>query len=113
MDVLHYANRLESILRRFLKCGYNDFGVKANDNLLDDWKSPVNFALGCLYGDNQRDDDTREKTDFFLGNEFQGVGIRDLLENYEYYSFSTKDEALKYIDMTISKIENLLSYKQN
>ncbi len=40
MDVLDLANRLEGILRRYLNCGYDEFGVKANGNLDEgDWGS--------------------------------------------------------------------------
>lgn len=49
-SVLDYANRLEGILRKYLNCGYNDFGVKTNNNLARyNWQKPIIFALGCRY----------------------------------------------------------------
>lgn len=58
---LEVANKLENILRSYLDCHYNDFGVKANNNLLNiDWKRPINFALGVYY---ERNKDFKYKND--------------------------------------------------
>lgn len=107
--VLNYANKLEGILRQYLNCGYNDFGVKANDNLAsDDWQSPINFALGCRYGSSNKDPQVKEDIDYFLGNELQGQSIGDVVEQYEYYGFETKEAAFKYIDETIERLKEIL-----
>jgi len=87
--ILNSANKLEGLLRKYLNCGYNDFGVKANDNLtMHDWKSPINFALGHLHGKSNN--------------------VNDLIENYEYYNFDSTDKAHDYVDKTIEKLEKLL-----
>ncbi len=108
-SVLDYANKLEGILRQYLNCGYNDFGVKANDNLTtDDWQSPINFALGCRYGSSNQDPKVKEEIDNFLGNELQGQSIGDVVEKHEYYGFDTKEAAFEYIDETIEHLSKIL-----
>lgn len=107
--VLGYANKLEHILRQYLNCGYNDFRVKANDYLTTyDWKSPINFALGCRYGSSNQDPEVKKDIDYFLGNEFQGQSIGDVVERYEYYNFDTKEAAFEYIDKTIEHLKKIL-----
>lgn len=108
-SVSHFASKLEGILRRYLNCGYNDFGVKANDSLSKtDWKSPINFALGHRYASSNDDPTIKENIDYFLGNELQGHSIGDVVEQYEYYGFDSREAAFEYIDETIKKIEKLL-----
>lgn len=108
-DVLGCATRLEGILRKYLNCGYNDFGVKANDNLASvDWKSPINFALGCRYGEQKFNESSKEIIAYFLGNELKGQNIGDLISNYEYYSFDTVDDAYSYVNETIKNLEKIL-----
>jgi len=108
-DVLYYANKLEGILCEYLHCGYNDFGVKANSNLAsDDWQSPINFALGCRYGSSNQDPKVKEDIDYFLGNELEGQSIGDIVEQYEYYGYDTKEAAFKYIDETIEHLRKIL-----
>ena len=108
-DVLHYATKLENILRQYLNCGYNDFGVKANGKLADkDWRSSINFALGCRYGSSNQDPKVKEDIDYFLGNELEGQSIGDIVEQYEYYGFDTKEAAFEYIDKTIERLREIL-----
>lgn len=80
MDVLDLANRLEGILRNYLDCGYDEFGVKANGNLdAGDWMQPIAFALGDKYSSSDRDEDLKEQIDYFLGNTLVGKNISDLI----------------------------------
>lgn len=112
-SVLYYANKLEGILRQYLNCGYNDFGVKANDNLAnEDWRSPINFALGCCYGSLNQDPKVKEDIDYFLGNELKGQSIGDIVKQYEYYGFDTKEAAFEYIDKTIERLKEILFPKR-
>ena len=107
--LLNCANKLEGILRKYLDCHYTEFGVKANDNLLRyDWKSPINFALGCRYGSSGHDSKVKEDIDYFLGNELQGQSIEDVVKKYEYYGFETEEAALNYIDETIEHLQKIL-----
>lgn len=101
--LLSKANTLEGILRTFLDCGYNEFGVKANNKLLkDDWKSPINFALGVLY---ERNPELKSEIQNFLGNIFYvGYSIEDA-----YNQIDDKNEALEYIETVITKLEKLLN----
>lgn len=104
-----YAMKLESILRDYLKCGYNDFRVKANDWLKDtDWSSAVYFALGCKYGELGKSEEVKEKIDYFLGNDFWGDSITDIVINFNSYGFVSKESAYEYINNTINKIDKLL-----
>lgn len=65
-NILNCANKLEGILRKYLHCNYNEFGVKANDNLIEfDWKSPINFALGYCYAQSNKDPKVKKNIDFF------------------------------------------------
>jgi len=108
-SVLSYANKLEGLLRQYLDCHYTDFGVKANDNLTSgDWKSPVNFALGYRYASSNSDPNVKESIDYFLGNEFQGENIGDIIDKYDYYGFGSVDEAYDYIDKTIESLRKIL-----
>lgn len=108
-SVSNFASKLEGILRRYLKCGYNDFGVKANDKLSGiDWKSPINFALGHRYAASNDDPAVRERIEYFLGDELQGQSIGDVVRQYEYYGFDSQEAAFVYIDETIKKIEEIL-----
>lgn len=107
--VLDCANKLEGILCKYLNCGYNDFGVKANDNLTrGDWKSPVNFALGHRLASSNNDSLVKESIDYFLGNDFQGQSIGDIVERYEYYGFDSINDAYVYINETIDKLSEIL-----
>lgn len=107
--VLDYAIKLEGILRRYLQCDYTEFGVKANDNLIKyDWKSPINFALGYRYASSEKDPEVKKKIDNFLGNEFEGQSIGEILEKYEYYGYDSKDAALEYVQKVIDDLEKIL-----
>ncbi|MBR8702307.1 hypothetical protein IX317_002234 [Fusobacterium sp. DD29] len=99
---LDTANRLESILRKYLDCHYSDFGIKANNNLLKyDWKSPINFALGVLY---ERNRDLKHDIDSFLGNElYEGQSIEEVVANYP-----TPEEGLARVNEIIDLFEALL-----
>ncbi len=108
--VLELANRLESILKGYLNCGYNDFGVKANGFLdASDWKSAVCFALGDKYASLNRNNDAKQQIDFFLGNIFEGNSIADLIDNYEYYGYKSQEEAYIKVDNIIDEIERILA----
>lgn len=101
--LLSKANKLEGILRSFLECNYNEFGVKANNKLLkDDWKSPINFALGVLY---ERKPELKSEIQNFLGNIFYiGYSIEDA-----YNQFDNENESLEYIETVIESLEKLLN----
>lgn len=107
--VVSYANELEYMLREFLECDYDEFGVKANDNLIcDDWQSPINFALGFRYALSNKDPKVKENIDYFLGNELYGESIGDVVEQYEFYGFESQEEAYRYIDATLKDLRNIL-----
>ena len=107
--VLKKANCLEGILRGFLDCHYNDFGVKANNSLTsNDWKSPINFALGFKYALSNKNPEVKKAIDNFLGNILIGKNIADIIENYEYQGLKNKDEAYKKIDEIIDEFEKIL-----
>lgn len=108
-NALYYANKLEGILRRYLGCEYNEFGVKANDKLTRyDWKSPINFALGFCYASSNKDPKVKEDIDYFLGNELEGQSIGDIVDQYDYYGFDSKEAAFEYIDKTIDRLNEIL-----
>lgn len=108
-DVRSLSNKLEGVLRRYLNCHYTEFGVKSNGNLDDgDWKFPVAFALGHLYGSSNNSEQAKKDIVYFWGNEFKGENIGDIVSRYEHYGFSTQDEAFDYVDKTIDKIQKLL-----
>lgn len=109
MDVLDLANRLEGILRRYLNCGYDEFGVKANGNLNEgDWGQPIAFALGDKYAASGRNEDLREQIDYFLGNTLEGKNISDLVSEYEYYGYNNQKEAFDKANEIIDEVERLL-----
>ncbi|WP_257913089.1 hypothetical protein UPTC15622_00954 [Campylobacter lari] len=108
MKLMNLANRLEIILRKYLKTHHINFHIKANDSLFDsDWIKPVSFVLGHRYAfaDIQKKDDILK----FLECEFQGKNIVDLNSNKEKYCLTNEEQVFKYIQETISKIEYLLS----
>lgn len=102
MDSINEANRLEGILRKFLSCHYNEFGVKANDTLLKyDWNSGINFALGVLY---ERNPDLKDEINYFLGNVlYFGNSIQDVIDNCE-----DENEGIAKVREIIDKFEVLL-----
>lgn len=107
--VLELANELERILRKYLECNYVDFGVKANDNLASfDWKSPINFALGYKYAKSNNSHEVKEKINDFLGDVIKGNSIEDIVKNYEFYEFGTKDDAYAYVESTIDSLNKIL-----
>ena len=109
-EALKYANKLEALLRQYLKCHYTEFGVKANGNLLSgNWQVPIALALGCKYGQSGFDSGIKEEVDSFLGNEKKKKNINDIVENYEYYNFSTKQEVYEYFENTIKRLRELLA----
>ena len=109
--MLDLANRLERILCQYLDCHYNDFGVKANDNLTtDDWRSPINFALGHRYACSSNDKDLKEKIDFFLGETLIGDSIGDIIKRHKDFSFPNADEAYSNIERIIDELENILKH---
>jgi hypothetical protein len=105
---LDCANKLEGILRSYLNCHYNDFGVKANNNLLNDWRSPVKFALGVFYGESNRSQAAKDKIDNFV-DYFEGQGIDDLAARYEYYDFESQAAVYEYVDKKIEELAVLLN----
>lgn len=94
------SNQLESVLRDFLNCHYNDFGVKAQWLFQYDWKSPINFVLGYKYAVDERQE-VKEDISYFLGNTFIGENINDLIANFEKYDFNSKNEVIEYIEKQI------------
>lgn len=114
MKILSLANKLEGILTKYLQCHYGNFGVKANGNLDNyDWKSPINFALGCKYGESEKNSKLKEEIDFFLGNILKGQNMEDLIENYEYYGYNSQEEVYSYIKETINQLEEILNKTLN
>ena len=108
-DPANLAQSLEGILRKHLKCHYLDFGIKANDNLLrDDWKSPVNFALGHRYALSHNDEKVKEDINDFLGDKFIGQHIMDVVDNYEDYGLNSPEEAVERVREIINEIRDLL-----
>ncbi|EHO79962.1 hypothetical protein [Fusobacterium ulcerans] len=111
-NTLEYANRLEELLCRYLKCSFEDFGIKANNNLLiHDWKSPINFALGYAYAASGNNKELKMKIDYFLGNILKGESIEKLIENYEYHGYTCEEDAFNYINSTIEALEKILFQK--
>ena len=103
------AQRLEGILRKHLDCHYLDFGIK-NDNLLRyDWKSPVNFALGHRYAISNHDSKVKEDIDYFLGNIFIGEHIEDVINRHDHYGLESQENALNRVEEIITEIKRLLS----
>ena len=110
MSVSDLANRLEGILRSYLKCDYDDFGVKANGNLdHGDWVQPIAFALGDKYASSDRDEEIKEQIDYFLGNTLEGKHISDLISNYAYYGYESEQEAIDKVKHIIDEVERLLT----
>ena len=97
-DITQLDNKLEGVLSKYLQCGSNDFGVKANYNLIkNDWKSPINFALGHKYAMSNNDSSLKSRIEYFLGDSLLGENISDIIQNYEHYALESKEEAYKYI----------------
>lgn len=107
MNSENLASRLEGILRKYLKCHYLDFGVKANNNLLKyDWNSPMNFALGVLYSHNL---ELKNEINNFLGNElYIGKNIEDVISQ-----FDTREEGICEVEKIINHFEELLNKDKN
>ena len=101
------ADRLEGILRNFLNCHYSEFGVKANNTLLEyDWNSGINFALGVLY---ERNPDLKDEINDFLGNVlYFGNSIQDVINKCE-----DEDEGITKVIEIIDKFETLLGKDKN
>lgn len=109
IDIMKCANELEGLLRNYLKCHYTEFGAKANDNLsLYDWRTPIAFALGCKYGQSNFDPNVKETIDYFLGNEFKGNNISDIITNYSEYNFASQEDAYDYVEGTIRRLREIL-----
>ena len=107
--VQKYANTLERCLANYLKCNYNDFGIKANDYLLcEDWKSPINFVLGYIYAKSNNNSEKKEEIEYFRGDILKGKNIYDLLKNYEYYCFESKDKVFEYLQKVIDELEKIM-----
>lgn len=101
------ADRLEGILRNFLNCHYSEFGVKANNTLLEyDWNSGINFALGVLY---ERNPDLKDEINDFLGNVlYFGNSIQDVINKCE-----DENEGIAKVIEIIDKFETLLGKDKN
>ncbi len=103
------ANRLEGILRKYLNCSYNDFGVKANGNLdFGHWKEPINFALGYCYAMSDNNPQKKNEIENFLGNVLEGENIDDLIKNHQYYDLSSSEDAFDKIKEIIDAFEKIL-----
>lgn len=108
-DIMAFAIRLESLLRNYLNCDYTEFGVKANDRLSSiDWRTPIAFALGYRYGQSNFDSEVKETIDFFLGNEFWGNNISDIITNFSEYGFASQEDAYDYVEGTINRLSEIL-----
>lgn len=96
------ADRLEGILRRFLNCHYTEFGVKANNLLLKyDFKSPINFALGVLYG---KKPELKQEINNFISNRLVGGNsIESFIDEYE-----NKEAGIKEVESILDELEKLL-----
>ena len=101
------ADRLEGVLRNFLNCHYSEFGVKANNTLLEyDWNSGINFALGVLY---ERNPDLKDEINDFLGNVlYFGNSIQDVINKCE-----DENEGIAKVIEIIDKFEALLGQDKN
>lgn len=110
---LNLARRLEEILRRTLSCHYTEFEVKANDDLLNDWKSPINFALGYCYAKTNDDPDVKNRITDFLGNDFIGEGINDVIVRFEWHGLKSEEDAYKKIESIIDEVESILKHSTN
>nr|DAY09311.1 MAG TPA: hypothetical protein [Caudoviricetes sp.] len=101
------ADRLEGVLRNFLNCHYSEFGVKANNTLLEyDWNSGINFALGVLY---ERNPDLKDEINDFLGNVlYFGNSIQDVINKCE-----DENEGIAKVIEIIDKFEALLGKDKN
>lgn len=100
---------LEGILRKYLQCHYLDHDVKCELLLKLDWKKPIKFALEKKYNSPATNQDTKNKINIFMQNNFKGENIDDLITNKKSYGFKNKEESLEYIEATIATIEKLLS----
>lgn len=108
--ITELATTLEGVLRNYLNCHYTDFGIKANDNLINnDWKSPVYFSLGHKYAMSNNSPEIKRKIDDFLGNDFIGKNIKDIIDNYSYYDFEDTTEAYNHIEYIIDSLKKILS----
>lgn len=109
MDKLVLATKLERILSNYLKCEFNDFGIKANDNLLKyDWKSPVYFALGYKYGKSNNAPKVKEIIDNFR-EIFIGDNLIDAIEEFKSNNLnSTDEEAYQKIENIINELQKIL-----
>lgn len=107
MDSIIQADRLEGILRNFLNCHYSEFGVKANNTLLEyDWNSGINFALGVLY---ERNPNLKDEINDFLGNVlYFGSSIQDVIKKCE-----DENEGIAKVKEIIDKFEALLRKDKN
>ena len=101
------ADRLEGVLRNFLNCHYSEFGVKANNTLLEyDWNSGINFALGVLY---ERNPNLKDEINDFLGNVlYFGSSIQDVIKKCE-----DENEGIAKVKEIIDKFEALLRKDKN
>ena len=106
--LLNYANELEGLLRNYLHCDYTEFGVKANNNLIEDWKSPISFALGYKLSESGNAQDIRTDIDSFLGNQIYAGSMQEIINKYEEYGFDSTDDADVYIQETINELRCLL-----
>lgn len=98
---------LEGTLKNYLKCYFNDFGIKSELLLDQDWAKPINFVLGVKYA--YATDKRKHEIKDFLENELIGVNIKNLVESSEFYCLEDKNKALEYISQTVKKIQYLLS----
>lgn len=109
-NIRNHGNELETILRNYLKCNYPEFKVKSNGYLQDnDWQSSIIFALGVKYGESNRSEEMKTTINSFICNDLQGTCMDDIINRYDYYGFSTKDEAYEYIDEIIKKVKEILN----
>lgn len=109
-NVLMYANLLEDILTKYLDCHWGNFGVKANGYLDNgDWKSPINFALGCKYGEAGKSEKMKDEIENFIGNILKGKNMEEIVQNYEQFGYSSENEAYKYLEETIKKLDEILN----
>ena len=108
-QILKYGNRLEGILRRYLNCGYHEFGVKSNNNLTtSDWRSPINFALGYKYAESNNNDNVKKEIEYFLGDVLIGKSFCDVIERLDYYGFENETEAYEAINKIIESFEEII-----
>ena len=108
MNVSDYNRKLEGILREHLSCNYTEFGVKANGHLEEDWRSPINFALGYKYASSKRNLSIKDQIDYFLGNIIEGNSAKDLVQNFDEYGYESKENALDKVGKIIDEVEKIL-----